>query len=102
MNAEQAARQIRALVNRLANGMDVEIRPYRALFQRRLQRDRMVTGLSGLFALVGVVLACIGLYGTMSHSVTSRTGEIGIRMTLGARHGQVEWMVLRETLLLMA
>jgi predicted permease len=100
-SAEQAGKQIRAIVNRLANGMDVEIRPYRALFERRLQRDRMVAGLSGLFGLAGVVLACIGLYGTMSRAVTSRTGEIGIRMTLGAGHGQVEWMVLRETLLLM-
>jgi putative ABC transport system permease protein len=95
-----AESQIRAAVNRLASGLDVDVRPYHAVFERSLQRDKMVAVLSGLFGALGLVLACIGLYGVMSQSVVARTSEIGIRMTLGARAGQVQRMVLSEALLL--
>jgi len=54
------------------------------------------------FAILALVIACVGLYGTMSYTVARRTGEIGIRMALGAQRGDVVWMVLREVLLLAA
>jgi predicted permease len=59
---------------------------------------RVCTG----FALLALVIACVGLYGTMSYTVARRTGEIGIRMALGAQRGAVVWMVLREVLILAA
>jgi macrolide transport system ATP-binding/permease protein len=54
------------------------------------------------FAILALVIACVGLYGTMAYTVERRTGEIGIRMALGAQRGAVVWMVLREVFLLAA
>jgi ABC-type antimicrobial peptide transport system permease subunit len=48
------------------------------------------------FALLALVIACVGLYGTVSYNVARRTSEIGIRMALGAPSGRVVWLVLRE------
>jgi len=52
------------------------------------------------FAILALLIACVGLYGTMSYTVARRTGEIGIRMALGAQRGTVVWMVLRQALAL--
>jgi len=54
------------------------------------------------FAVLALLTACVGLYGTMSYSVERQVGEIGIRMALGAQRGAVVWMVLRRVLLLAA
>ena len=55
---------------------------------------RLCTG----FALLALVIACIGLYGTMSYTVARRKSEIGIRMALGARRSHVLGMVMRQVL----
>ena len=53
-----------------------------------------------VFAWVALTIACVGLYGTVAYNVARRTGEIGIRMALGAQRGRLIWLVLREVLLL--
>jgi len=67
---------------------------------QELAKERVIAMLSGFFAFLAVLLACIGLYGLMSYTVTRRTREIGIRVALGAQRGLLIWMVLRETLVL--
>jgi predicted permease len=65
-----------------------------------LAQQRAFSELTGFFGILGLLLACVGLYGIMAYNVTRRTREMGIRMALGAQKNQVLWMVLRQTLLL--
>ncbi|UWZ82386.1 ABC transporter permease [Occallatibacter riparius] len=62
----------------------------------------LIARLSSFFGIVAVFLACIGIYGLLSYSVARRTSELGIRVALGARSGALLWMILRESLLLLA
>jgi predicted permease len=64
--------------------------------------ERLVASLSEIFGLLALLLTCVGLYGLMAYTVNSRTGEIGIRMALGAERGRIARMVFGETLLLLA
>jgi predicted permease len=62
----------------------------------------LISKLSAFFGALAVFLACIGIYGLLSYSVLRRTNEIGIRLALGAQTGTLLWMVLRESILLLA
>ncbi len=96
-----------AEVRRALAGVDpnlpiVDVKTIAEQTQHQLANEILVSRLSGFFSLLALSLACIGLYGIMTYNVLRRSGEIGIRMTLGAQSGTVLWMVLSESLMLLA
>ena len=80
----------------------ISIRSLQDQVDASIARERMLGGLSGFFAGLGLVLAALGLYGVMAYSVSRRTSEIGIRIALGARQSQIRRMVISEALALTA
>jgi macrolide transport system ATP-binding/permease protein len=73
-----------------------------AEIDRTISREITFAKLCTGFAVLALLMACVGLYGTMSYTVARQSGEIGIRMALGAPRGAVVWMVLRRVLLMAA
>jgi len=63
-------------------------------------QERLVATLSGLFGLLALGLASVGLYGLMAFTVAGRTPEIGVRVALGAASAAVSWLIVRQALTL--
>jgi predicted permease len=97
-----AARPIRDLIYSLDPAMPVfAVRTLEDIFQNGpVAQIRIFDSIFGVSALMGFVLAVIGLYAVVAFQVSRRTKEIGIRMALGAVRGQVMRMVLRQALLM--
>jgi predicted permease len=74
------------------------IEPMQDLVSDSMSAQRFPMILLGAFAFLALVLACVGLYGVISYSVTQRVQEIGIRMALGAAKQQIVQMVIRQAL----
>jgi putative ABC transport system permease protein len=72
------------------------------VLSRSIAEPRTYAMLLGIFALLAVSLAAVGLYGVISYSVTERTHEMGIRMALGAERSQVLRLVIKQGLSLSA
>jgi predicted permease len=80
----------------------IEVVPLENRLARGVTQDRMVARLTAMFGGLALLLACLGLYGTISYGVSRRVAELGLRMALGANRPMVLWMVLREALSLVA
>lgn len=78
----------------------VEVVPLTDRIARGVSQDRMVARLTSVFGALALLLASLGLYGTISYGISRRVAELGLRMALGADRGMVLWLVLREALTL--
>ena len=68
----------------------------------KTSRERLLLGLSSGFASVAILLAAVGLYGTLAYTVNRRTREIGVRLAFGARRGTILRMIVGDALRLAA
>jgi macrolide transport system ATP-binding/permease protein len=94
---------VRDLVQRADQRLPLsDVKSQSAWIDQEINQEITFARLCTAFAILALAIACVGLYGAMSYRVARRTGEIGIRMALGAQRGQVVWMVLREVVLLAA
>jgi len=88
---------VRQTVQRASPSVPVsEISTQAARIDQTISQERTFAYLCACFAVLALVIACVGLYGTMAYAVARRTNEIGIRMALGAERRRIVWMVLRE------
>ncbi len=90
------AARVRDLVTQMDKNVLVESETLETHVNGSIARERLLALLSGFLGMLSLLLVGIGLYGVMAYSVTRRTGEIGIRLALGARPVNVLSMVLRE------
>jgi len=98
--AASIASPLRQTVESLGHEYVTSIKPVEADIDRSILQERLTAMLSTFFGTLSLLLGAIGLYGLMAYSVTQRIPEIGVRLALGAPRSAVQWMVLRETLLL--
>jgi predicted permease len=93
--------EVRAAITQVNDKLPVlNLTSLRIQTDEALSEEKLIAQLVSFFGLLGLLLSCVGLYGTMAHAVVRRTNEIGIRMALGAERRNIIWMVLKESLLL--
>jgi len=95
--------EIRGAIAQVAGNLHVtRINTARDQVREQMKLNLDAAKLSTAFATLALLLACIGLYGTMAYRVSRRTNELGIRLTLGAQRANIFWLVTRECLTLVA
>jgi predicted permease len=92
----QVTAAIRSEIQPKLAGKPLRVRTLTGQLESGLVRERLMTTLARTFSALALSLAVVGLYGVLAFSVARRTGEIGVRIALGARQSQVLREILRE------
>ena len=99
VRGEGIASAVREAVWSIDRGVPVsDLQPMRTMVGTTLARPRLLLTLLAAFAIIGLALGAIGVYGVVAFGVARRRREIGIRMALGARAAQVIRLVLQRSL----
>jgi predicted permease len=94
-------KQVRAIVSQADNNLPLfDVRTQAQQIEQALYQERLMSRLSSFFALLALILSCIGLYGLLSYEVARRTRELGIRMALGAQRPELMRLVVHRGLVL--
>jgi predicted permease len=92
---------VRQIVREIDSRLAVsDVKTQAAHIDQAISLEIALARLCSAFAILALVIACVGLYGTVAFAVTRRTGEIGIRMALGAQRTGILWMILRSVVVL--
>jgi len=103
MNPERAFHGVQAVVSSLDTGIPMfDVKTFEQHIGVSLFLQRMAATLLSVFGLLALSLAALGLYGVMAYSVSQRTRELGIRISIGAKQQDVLKLVLGQTLVLAA
>jgi macrolide transport system ATP-binding/permease protein len=95
------AKTVRQIVHEVSPNVPVaDITTQSRQIDGTIIQERTFAELCTCFGVLALVMACLGLYGTMAYAVSRRTSEIGIRMALGAERRWIIWMVLKQVLVL--
>jgi ABC-type antimicrobial peptide transport system permease subunit len=90
---------LRRAISAMNSGvMMTDVKTQTGMIEESLHQERLFAALLTLFAGFALLLAAIGLHGVTAYSTARRTGEIGLRMALGAGRGQIVALVLRQVL----
>jgi predicted permease len=93
---------VRAAVDEVSSAIALEFDTLAEQVNRSLFQERMLVLFSGFFGALALLLAMIGLYGTLSYLVTQRQAEFGIRMALGATRNSILGLVMRDLVAVLA
>ena len=103
LDAASVAKMVEREARSLGAGVRVvDCTTLQALVGGTILKEKLLAGIGGAFALLGLLLAAIGLFGLLNYSVARRTREIGIRAALGARRIEIYGLVLRDVAAMIA
>jgi putative ABC transport system permease protein len=99
-NAETVAPAARKVLESMGRHNALRTQTIEDRSDRLLATQRIIAALASFFGGLAMLLAAVGLYGVLSQAVTNRTGEMGIRMAIGARPLDISWLLIKDVMLL--